>query len=160
MQKPSFVVDKEKLQVVMSYVYDAPRELVWKTYNDPDMIPKFWGPRNLTTTVEKMDVKVGGEWRFVQTDEKGEKFVFYGKYLELTPPKKAVMTFEFEPWAGHVITETMTLEEMDSKTKMTTVSQFENIQDLEGMISSGMESGAVESVERMAELLQIKTLKE
>jgi uncharacterized protein YndB with AHSA1/START domain len=154
MPKPSFVVNKENLQVVMSHVFDAPRELVWKAYTDPKLIPQWWGPRELKTTVEEMDMKVGGKWRFTQTDPKGETYVFYGEYKELTPPSKAVQTFEFEPFAGHVIVETLTLEEIDGKTKMTTVSQYANIQDLEGMIQSGMESGAVEGVERMVELLQ------
>jgi uncharacterized protein YndB with AHSA1/START domain len=153
MQKPSFEVDKENLQVKMGYTFDAPREIVWKSYTDPKLIPQWWGPRYLTTTVEEMDLKVGGKWRFIQTDPEGNKYVFYGEYKEIDPPSKAVQTFEYEPFAGHVIVETLTLEEVDGKTKMTTVSQFANIQDLEGMIQSGMETGAVEGVERMAELV-------
>lgn len=154
MQKPELKVDKEKLQTSMTYVFDAPCELVWKAQTDPKLIPQWWGPRNLKTTVEQMDFKVGGKWRFVHTDDKGERYVFFGEYKEITPPSKAVQTFEYEPFAGHVIVETMTLEEVDGKTKWTNVSQYANIEDLEGMIQSGMESGAVETVERMAEVLE------
>lgn len=154
MQKPEFIVDREKLQVRMSYTYDAPREIVWKTYTDPKLIPQWWGPRNLKTTVEQMDLKVGGKWRFVHTDSQGQQYVFFGEYREIDPPHKSVQTFEYEPFAGHVIVETMILEEVDGKAKMTQVSQYANIEDLEGMVQSGMESGAVESVERMAELLE------
>jgi uncharacterized protein YndB with AHSA1/START domain len=154
MLKPELKVDKEKLQTSMSYMFDAPRELVWKAQTDPKLIPQWWGPRNLTTVVEQMDFKVGGKWRFVQTDPAGQTYAFFGEYKEIDPPNKAVQTFEFEPLAGHVIVETMTLEEVDGKTKWTNVSQYANIDDLEGMIQSGMESGAVETVERMGELLE------
>jgi uncharacterized protein YndB with AHSA1/START domain len=52
-------------EVVMTKVFDAPRELVWKAYTDARLIPRWWGPRYLTTRIDKMDVKPGGAWRFV-----------------------------------------------------------------------------------------------
>jgi len=118
------------------------------------MIPKWWGPRNLTTIVDKMDLKEGGLWRFINKDEKGEEYGFHGEYKEIVPPEKVVQTFEFEGMPGHIVTETMTLEEIDAEhTKMTIHSVFASPEDRTGMVNSGMEKGSTESYDRLAELL-------
>jgi uncharacterized protein YndB with AHSA1/START domain len=64
-----------------------------------------------------------------------------------------VSTFEFEGMPGHVIVDTLTLEEIDGRTRLTTTSVFASKEDRDGMIASGMESGAAESLDRLAELL-------
>jgi uncharacterized protein YndB with AHSA1/START domain len=151
--KASFTVHEESLEVEMSRIFDAPRELVWKVLTDPSMVSKWWGPRIYTTTVDKMDVRVGGVWRFIQKDKDGNEFAFNGVYKEIVPNEKLVNTFEFEPMPGHILTETATLEDHDGKTLMKAVSHYANMEDLKGMVASGMEGGAVESWERLAELL-------
>ena len=69
-------------------VYDAPRELVFRAYTDPTLIAKWWGPAYLTTTVEKMDVRPGGAWRYVQRDPDGNVYGFHGEYREVDPPAR------------------------------------------------------------------------
>ena len=64
-----------------------------------------------------------------------------------------MQTFEYEPWAGHVIVETMTLSERPGGALLTVVEQFDSLEDLEGMVQSGMEGGADESYLRLARLL-------
>jgi uncharacterized protein YndB with AHSA1/START domain len=155
MPKTRFTVKRDELKVVLDRVFDAPRERVWKAIMDPKLVPRWWGPRNQTTTVDKMDVKVGGAWRYVGRDEAGNEFAFHGVYREIDPPKRISDTFNFEGIPpGHELVETMTLEDMGTRTKMTTVSRYANIEDLDGMVASGMESGAVESWERLAELVE------
>jgi uncharacterized protein YndB with AHSA1/START domain len=88
------------LEIVMTRVFNAPRELVWKALTGPEAIPQWWGPRYLTTVVDKMDVRVGGAWRYVQHDPDGNEHAFNGVYKELTPPERIVYTFEYEPMAG------------------------------------------------------------
>lgn len=154
MSKNNLVVQREELAFTMSRVFDTPRELVWKVCSDPELIPKWWGPRYLTTTVDKMELKVGGVWRYIQKDAEGNEYAFNGVYKEVLPPERMVYTFEFEPMAGHVSTDTITLEELpDGKTKITTRTTFETIEDLEGMLQSGMEGGAVETWDRLEEVL-------
>ena len=53
------------LEVEMTRDFDAPRELIFSAYTDPELIPHWWGPRRYTTTVDEMDVRVGGKWRYV-----------------------------------------------------------------------------------------------
>jgi uncharacterized protein YndB with AHSA1/START domain len=86
-----------------------------------------------------------------------ENHAFYGEFQEIDEPRKIVRTFEYEPWAGHVMTESVTFEpQADGKTLMINVSKFKNLQDLEGMVKSGMEKGAVAGIERIAQLVEKK----
>lgn len=154
MSKNNLVVNREELAFTMSRVFDAPRELVWKACTDPDLIPQWWGPRYLTTIVDKMELKVGGVWRYIQKDAEGNEYAFNGVYKVIEPPERLAYTFEFEPMAGHISTDTITLEELpDGKTKITTRTSFDTLEDLEGMLQSGMEDGAVETWDRLEELL-------
>ncbi len=147
-------VDTANRSVVITRVFDAPRELVFKVLTDPKLLPRWWGPRNLTTKVETMDVRPGGAWRFIQHDPEGNEFAFHGVYREIVPPERLVYTFEYEAMPGHEIIETVTLEDLAGKTKVTDRDVFQSIEDLEGMVKSGMEFGARESFERFAELLE------
>ena len=140
-------------EIVMTRVFDAPRALVFKACTDPDAIPRWWGWRTSTTTVDKMDVRPGGAWRFVQRDAEGNEYAFHGVFREIMPPERVVWTFEFEGMPGHVSVDTMTLEERDGRTTLTSTSLFESAEDRDGMLNSGMEAGAAETYDRLAELL-------
>ncbi len=141
-------------EIVMERFFNAPRTLIFKAYTDPNLIPKWWGPRQYTTTVDKMDVRVGGAWRFVQRDADGNVYAFNGEYREIAPPDRLSYTFEFEGMPGHVLLETVNFEERDGKTKLTVTSLFQSAEDRDGMLQSGMEQGASESQDRLAELLE------
>ncbi|HEV3322157.1 MAG TPA: SRPBCC family protein [Solirubrobacteraceae bacterium] len=140
-------------EIVTERVFDAPRERVFATYTDPELIPQWWGPRRMTTTVDQMDVRPGGSWRFVMREPDGREIGFKGIYREVTPPERIVQTFEWEGMPGHVIVETATFEELDGRTKVTTTSLFHTTEERDGMLASGMEGGLTESHERLAELL-------
>jgi uncharacterized protein YndB with AHSA1/START domain len=140
-------------EIVTERVFDAPRERVFATYTDPELIPQWWGPRRMTTTVDQMDVRPGGSWRFVMREPDGREIGFKGIYREVTPPERIVQTFEWEGLPGHVIIETATFEELDGRTKVTTTSLFHTTEERNGMLASGMEGGLTETHERLAELL-------
>ncbi len=158
MSKNNLKIDKEKKVTTMERVFDAPRELLWKAHTDPELVPQWWGPRKYITIVEEMDVMEGGKWRFINRpkDEKGgeEDYAFYGVYKDLKEPEYITWTFNYEPIGlGHEITETVRFEDLgDGKTKLTTVSHYNSIEDLEGMVQSGMEEGATETWDRLEEL--------
>jgi uncharacterized protein YndB with AHSA1/START domain len=143
------------LELVQERVFDAPRELVYRAINDPELLPRWWGPRYLTTTVEKMDLRPGGKWRFIQTAPDGGTHAFNGEYLEVVPPEKVVLTFNYEGIPGdHEAVSTMVLTAEGDRTRMTSTMKFKSAEDRDGMVQSGMESGARESDERLAELLK------
>ena len=155
MSKNNLVVERDKLAFSMSRIFDAPRELVWKVCNDPKLLPEWWGPGYLTTVVEKMDLREGGEWRYIQKDAEGNVYAFNGVFKEIKAPERLVYTFEFEPMAGHISTDTLTFEELpEGKTLLTSWTTFDTLEDLEGMLQSGMEDGATETWDRLEELLE------
>ena len=154
MEKMNLVAEPGKQEMVMTRILDAPRELVFKVYTDPKLIPQWWGPKRLTTTVDKLDARPGGVWRFVQRGPEGNEYAFNGVYHEIVPPERLVYTFEFEGMPGHVLLATVTFEEYDGKTKLTDKSVFQSVEDRDGMLQSGMEEGAAETMDRFAELLE------
>jgi uncharacterized protein YndB with AHSA1/START domain len=151
MSKTDFIVNKENLEVRITRVFDATAERMWRAHTDPQQIPKWWD----NTKVDKFELKVGGVWRFVSLGDDGKENAFNGVFKELDEPKKIVRTFEYESWAGHIMTESVTFEQMpDGQTKQITISKYENIGDLEGMVGSGMERGATVGLDRLAKLVE------
>jgi len=119
MAKTEYQIEPGKQEIVVRRVFDAPRDLVFKACTDPNLIAKWWGPRRYTTTVDKMEVRPGGAWRFIHRDDAGNEFAFSGVYHDITAPERTVQTFEFEGLPGHVMLDTATFEELDGKTKLT-----------------------------------------
>lgn len=141
-------------EIVIVQTFDAPREKVFKVFADPRQLPEWWGPKNLKTKVEKMQVKPGGSWRVIQTDPSGNKYGFHGVYHDVVPQERVVRTSEFEGMPGHVSLETAVFQEREGRTVVTTTVVFQSVEDRDGMMGSGMEKGVVESGERFAELLE------
>jgi uncharacterized protein YndB with AHSA1/START domain len=142
------------LEILVTREFDAPREVVYKAITDRNLIPRWWGPRRLTTTVDKMDVRPGGSWRFVTREADGSESGFRGQYREIVPGEKIVQTFEWEPMLGHISVETATLSDLpDGRTLLTTRSVFSSKADRDGMVESGMEGGLRETYDRLDEVL-------
>jgi uncharacterized protein YndB with AHSA1/START domain len=141
-------------EIVMTRVFDAPRRLVFKALTNCEHLKHWWGPRRYTVTSCQMDVRPGGAWRIVHRGADGAEYGFRGEYREITPPERIVQTFEFEGMPGHVSVETLTLVEQDGKTIYTSTSVFDSVDDRDGMLHSGMEEGASETMDRLAEYLE------
>jgi len=151
MAETKFEVDKENLEVRITRVFNATPERLWQAYTTPEEIAKWWDK----TEVETHDFKVGGKWRFVSHDDDGKEHAFNGEFKEIVEPHKIVRTFEYEPWAGHILVETVTLQPQGGdKTLMVTTSKYQNLDDLEGMVNSGMERGATAGLDRLAKLVE------
>jgi uncharacterized protein YndB with AHSA1/START domain len=146
-----------KQELFVTREFDAPRELVFRAHTDPQLFVQWLGPRDLSTTLETFEPTSGGRWRFVQKDKDGNEFGFHGVHHDVTTPERIIGTFEFEglPEAGHVILETTTFETLPGgRTRVTTHSVFQSIEDRDGMVQAGMESGVMDGFERLDELLE------
>jgi uncharacterized protein YndB with AHSA1/START domain len=146
-----------KQEILITREFDAPRDLVFKACTDPKLISQWWGPRYLLTEVDKMDVKSGGQWRFINRDAEGNAYAFHGVYHEVLAPERIIDTFEFEglPETGHVTLETMKLEELPGgRTRLIVQSVFQSVADRDGTLQSGMEEGVNDTYNRLAELLE------
>jgi uncharacterized protein YndB with AHSA1/START domain len=148
------VVEPGKQEIIITRVFEAPRDLVFRALIDPKLVPEWWGPRDLTTEVDVMDVRPGGQWRFLNRDAGGTEYGFHGVYHDVAPAERLVYTFEFEGVPGHVLLETVTLDAVEGGTRITDRSVFQTVEDRDAMVRSGMESGARQSMERLAELLR------
>jgi uncharacterized protein YndB with AHSA1/START domain len=153
-EKTEFIAEPGKQEIIVRRVFNAPRDLVFKTYLDPKLRAEWWGPRNLTTNVEMIEARSGGRWRIVQRDPEGNEFAFHGVYHDVVPPERLIETFEWEGMPGHVNFNTATLEEIDGKTRVTNRIVFQSVEDRDGMVGSGMHEGMEEGFERFDELLE------
>ena len=154
MTKHTIIAEPGSQMITLTREFNAPRELVFKAMTDPKLVSQWWGFRNTTTTIDKLEAKPGGVWRFVDHDADGNEFAFRGVYHDVTSPERLVYTFEFEGMPGHVLLETILLEERDGKTIVTDSSVFQSVEARDGMLEAGLESGAVESWSMMDELLE------
>ncbi len=153
MGKTNFTAEPGKQEVIVTRLFDVPRERLFKAMTDPKLIPQWWGPAFLTTVVEKMDCKPGGSWRYVQKESNGNVYAFHGVYHQVAAPEQLVCTFEYEDESGHVALETITLEDVNGKTLLHDQLVFQSVEDRDGMVQSGMEGGNTEGMDRLAALV-------
>ena len=142
-------------EIVMTRVFDAPRDLVFEAHSSCEHMTNWWGPRKYEFASCEIDFRAGGKWRIVHRGPDGEEYGFRGEYREIVPPERITWTFEFEGWPGQVAVETLTLEEHDGKTTITATSVYDSVEARDAMIDSGMESGAAESFDRLDEYLEV-----
>lgn len=142
-----------KQEIIITRAFNAPRRRVFAAYTDPALIPQWWGPRRSTTVVDRMEVKKGGVWRYVQRSAEGEEFAFNGVFHEIASPERLINTFEFEGQPGNVGLVLTTFEEQDGQTILNEKSIFPSVEDRDGVVASGMESGAIETMDRFEEIL-------
>jgi uncharacterized protein YndB with AHSA1/START domain len=144
-------------ELVMERVFDAPRELVWTVMTDPEKVTHWWGPHGHTATVEAMDVRVGGAWRWIAHTPDGRDVPFKGEYLEVEPPARLVYTeiFDVPPFnepGSHAIN-TVTYEDLGGRTRVVARSRFPSVESLDGALATGMIGGALEAYDRLADLI-------
>ncbi|HWO09644.1 MAG TPA: SRPBCC family protein [Polyangiaceae bacterium] len=152
LSKNALVTTPSDREIRIERIFNAPRERVWKAMTEPELVKQWWGRGN-DLTIERMEVRRGGHWRFVEHSPDGTHG-FEGRYREVTPPERIVQTFEWDGMPGHVAVESMTLEDLgDGRTRLTTLSLFHTSEERDGMLHSGMEGGVNQSYAALDELL-------
>ncbi len=141
-------------EILISRVFDAMPDRVFRAHVDPNALAEWWGPRGYQSRVETWEPRPGGAWRIVQTAPDGTEHPFRGVFQEVVPSKRLTWTFEYEPMAGHISTQTVTFEpERGGRTKLTVRVVFGTPEDRDGMLASGMEWGMREGYEQIDEFL-------
>lgn len=139
-------------EIVIVRIFDAPRDLVWRAFTEPELVAQWWGRGN-KLVIECMEVERGGHWRYVEHSSDGTDG-FEGRYREVMPPDRLVQTFEWDGMPGHVAVNTVTFEDLgDGRTKVVTTALFHTTEERDGMLSSGMEGGLSESYAALDRLL-------
>ena len=122
-------------------IFSAPRERVWQAMTTPELLAQWWGRGN-KLVIERFDFQRGGHWRFVEHSDEGVHG-FEGRFREITPIERMVMTFEWDGMPGHVIIQTIVLEDLgDGRTRLVDLALFHTAEERDGMLHSGMEGGA------------------
>jgi len=142
------------LEIVLTREFDAPRPLVFEALSKAEHLRHWWGPSGSTVVQCDVDFRPGGAWRMVERDSEGQEWGFRGEVREVAPPERIVQTFEFEGMPGHISVETMNLEDLGGRTRITVTSRFASVEDRNGMLQSGMEQGAGESYDRLEAYLK------
>ena len=153
--KTTITVEPGKQELFITREFDAPRELVYKAHIDPDLYVQWLGPRGYEMILETFEPHSGGRYRYIHKDKDGSEYGFHGVFHEMSE-ELMIQTFEFEglPERGHVILDTMRLEELPgNRTRATIQSVYQSVADRDGMVESGMERGVNEGYERLDELL-------
>lgn len=141
-------------EIVITREYDAPRELVFKAYTDPELYIQWQGPRESKITFETFEPKNGGMWRYIYRNKDGNEYVFHGVYHEVTPPKRIINTFEFNDESGFVTLQTVTFEELPGgKTRLMGKAVFQSVADRDREFRI-LKNGVDEIYDQLAELLE------
>lgn len=157
MNQLKLTAEPGKQEMFIVREFDAPREMVFKAYTDPDILIKWLGPKDLVMTIDYYEPADGGKYRYIHTDKDGNSYGFHGSIHEVTAPERLIQTFEFEgmPARGHVMLDTALFEELPGgRTKLTIHSVCRSVEDRDGMIRSGMEYGLREGFEKLDEILK------
>jgi uncharacterized protein YndB with AHSA1/START domain len=130
---------KDKNEITISWIFDAPREKVWRAWTNPKEVKKWWGPKDFTAPEIKIDLKIGGKYLYSMRgagfDGVVKDFWNVGKFTEIVPMKRIVSTLSFADEKGNPVPAThygmpgnwpmevmaiVTFEEVeDGKTKLT-----------------------------------------
>lgn len=144
-----------KHELFITREFEAPRDLVFKAFTDPELILQWLGPRELKMRLEKFDPKSGGSYRYIHIDQNGNEYGFHGVIHEVTASERIIQTFEFEglPETGHVALETSRFTALPgNRTRLVIQSVFQSVADRDGIMQSGMERGVNDSHNRLDEL--------
>ena len=105
-------------EIVLTRVFDAPRQMVFDAMTKPDLLKRWFGPRGWSLRVCEVDLRVGGAWRFVLSGPDGNEMSMHGVYREINSPARSVHTETIDPFAVESIVTTV-LVESGGKTTLT-----------------------------------------
>ena len=161
----SSVVEAEKAELTITRIFDVPRNLVWKAWSEPERLMRWWGPKNFTAPVCRIDFRVGGVYLCCMRSSEGQDFWSTGVYREIIPNERIVCTDSFADEKGAVVPAShygmasdfplemlvkVTFEDYEGKTKMT----LHHIGIPAGQMSELTTAGWNESFDKLAESLK------
>ena len=150
---PTTITTPGDTKVQIERVFDAPPDVLWDYYTDPELLSQWLGPHRLAMTVQEMDVRPGGSYRFTHHDTDGGEYVFFGEYREVTRPEVLEWTFNFEGAPGTSIDRNEFQGIDGGRTRLLITSTLDSKESRDAMLESGMEVGVREGYEKLDELL-------
>jgi uncharacterized protein YndB with AHSA1/START domain len=142
-------------EIVLTRVFDAPRQLVFEAYTKPELLQRWLtGRQDHTMPICEIDLRVGGAYRYVWRGPDGMEMTSKGVFREVILPERLVATERFEPsWYEGEGVNTTTFVEQDGKTTVTLTIQCASKEVRDGILKSGMERGVAFSFDQLEEML-------
>ena len=149
------VTARSDREIVMTRVFDVPRNLVFDAYTKPELLKRWLGVfGGYSMPVCEVDLRVGGAYRFVWRGPDGAEMGVRGVYREVVRPERLVHTEKFdEAWYPGESLITTVLAEQGGKTTLTVTMRYESREARDAVLKSPMESGVAQSYDKLAELL-------
>lgn len=150
--KTQIIAEAGKQEITIIREFEAPRNLLFEAFTKPEYVVKFMGPDRLRAEIDYFDMRSGGSYRYVHYDDQGNSYGFHGAVHEVTAPERVIQTFEFEgmPERGHVSLDTSIFEDLPGgRSRLTIHSILRSVEDRDGMLQSGMETGMNEGFARL-----------
>lgn len=144
-------MDTTDREIGSTRIFDAPRDLVWKAWTDPEHLGKWWGPNGFTTTTKKFELKPGGEWLFVMHGPDGTDYRNDITFTAVVEPER----IEYDHGPSPVFHTTVILEEEDAgKTRLTMTALFPTAAERNRTVEKfGAIEGMKQTLGRLADYL-------
>jgi uncharacterized protein YndB with AHSA1/START domain len=151
------ITTPSETEILITRVFDAPAALIYRALTTPDLVKRWYGFETSEWLVCEIDLRVGGQWRFV-TREGDMEIGFHGEYRELAEPHRIVQTEIYEgapePYPNDVAVNTTTLDESGGVTTMTVLVSVPSQEIRDAILESGMEFGLQISYNRLEDLVR------
>jgi uncharacterized protein YndB with AHSA1/START domain len=152
-------VDTENLTLTATAHFDAGVDRVWQVWENPRLLERWWGPPTWPATFDQHDFVPGGDARYYMTGPEGEKAHGWWRFVAIDAPHRIELEDGFADAEGNPdpamgsTRMVLTLEEVDGGTRMTIVSTFESAEQLDQMVSMGMQEGLTGAISQIDGLL-------
>ncbi|MBL7838011.1 MAG: SRPBCC domain-containing protein [Bacteroidetes bacterium] len=155
-----FIVDKEKKEIRVERAFNAPLDMVWEAWTNPQLLDQWWAPKPFKTETKSMDFRVGGHWLYTMNGPNGECFWCKNEYTEVNPKSTyaGLDGFCFEngefnkdmpmhDWRN-------TFESKDDQTVVHVKVNYSSVEELNQIIEMGFKEGFTAALENLDELLK------
>jgi uncharacterized protein YndB with AHSA1/START domain len=147
------VADPDIPLIRITREFAASPDQIFRAHTDPELVPQWLGPRDVTMIIDHYDCRTGGSYRYLHV-RGDERYGFRGSFHEVRPSEVIVQTFTFEGVPDSVALERLVLEDLgDGRTRLTATSLVDSFEARDAIVASGMADGIRQSYERLDELL-------
>lgn len=141
MGKTEIVAEPGTQTIDVTREFAAPPALLFRAYSEPGLLARWLTGGTYAMKIEEYDLRHGGNWRYIHTDQDGASFAFRGVFHGTPSIEGITQTFEFEGWPGRVSLERVTFEDLDGRTRVHIHTVYQTVADRDAMVESGMEDG-------------------
>ena len=140
-------------EVVHTRVFAAPRARVFAAFTEPDLLRRWYGPRGWTLLVCEIDLRVGGQWRYVTRQPSGREIVQFGVFTEIVEPERIAKTERWLDWDPGEVLVTIELTERAGRTTLVSTTRYPSKQVRDQLLAAGADRGASEHYDKLAAML-------